>query len=64
MTREKWLEAAVPCKIGTVPAVVQVHGSDRLVVGKRIRIKRRFNGKWQMVTVNRIDPSGYFQADQ
>lgn len=62
----KWLEAAIPCKLGTVPAVVHVHGSDRkrLAVGTWVRIRERVGAPWQKVLVTRVDGDGYFMADR
>lgn len=55
-----------PCKIGTVPMCVQVHGSDwRLIaVGKRVRVKEQQGDHWSSVLVTRVDDSGYFMADK
>jgi hypothetical protein len=57
-----------PCKIGTVPMHVRIHGSDlrNLVPGGRIRFKDRDGAKWQHAIVRRLgegqDP--WFQADR
>ncbi len=53
-----------PCKIGTIPAVVRVHGKDKIVVGEWIRIQETENGRWERVLVQRVNPDGYFQADR
>lgn len=53
-----------PCKIGTVPATVRVHGRDCISVGKVIRVQFMKNGKWENVLVRRVDADGYFQADR
>lgn len=51
-----------PCKIGTIPMVVEVHGVDarKLKVGEVIRVRPV---GWQTVVVTRVDEDGYFMAD-
>jgi hypothetical protein len=61
---EKFLERARPCKIGTVPKVVLVHGSDRVSPGNRIRIKEGVGAPWSMVTVTYVDGTDHFFADR
>jgi hypothetical protein len=53
-----------PCKIGTIPMVVQRHRRDRLEVGRYVRIKERSGARWERVLVTRVDPDGYFMADK
>lgn len=64
--REPKEDKRVGCKIGTQPWLVYLHGSDarRMAVGKRVRVRRHINAEWQHVLVTRVDPDGYFMADQ
>ncbi len=61
MSDNRW-----PCKLGTVPTVVWLHGTDAktLAPGKRVRIKEHVGGRWSVVTITRVDPDGYFMADR
>jgi hypothetical protein len=59
-----WLDKARPCKLGTVPTLVHLHGSDRLEVGKRVRIKEREGDRWHRVLVTAVHLDGYFKADR
>lgn len=61
---DKFLNKAVSCKLGTMPALVLVHGSDTIEVGKRIRVKESDGDRWHYVLVTRINPDGYFFADR
>jgi hypothetical protein len=59
------LGQALPCKLGTVPAVI--YALDRrtpLEVGRIVRIKERAGDRWSTVKVTRVDPCGYFMADR
>jgi hypothetical protein len=60
----KWMDTAKPCKIGTIPMVVHVHGRDNLAVGEHVRIRYLPGGRWERVLVTRVDPDGYFMADR
>lgn len=62
--REKFLETARPCKIGTVPAIVQLDGRSRLAVGKCVRVREAVGAKWTRVYVTDVQPDGYFMADR
>lgn len=53
----------VPCKLGTVPKLVRVHGSDKIEVDRLLRVMEIKRGKWQSVLVTRINDDGYFFAD-
>lgn len=53
-----------PCKIGTIPMIVQVHGNSKMTVGSHISIRYAENGRWEQVLVTRVDPDGYFMADR
>ncbi len=53
-----------PCKIGTVPTVVRVHGRDRIEPGRWIRIREAEGGPWVRVLVDRVDPDGHFFASR
>jgi hypothetical protein len=59
-----FIEKAKPCKIGTVPMVVQSHGSDKMIVGGYVRVKYMAGGDWHKVLITRVDPNGYFCADR
>lgn len=61
--------AEVPCKIGTVPMTVTVHGADRIDTRKWVRIKEGAGDKWHRVYVTGLvaDKEGrvtYFTADR
>jgi len=58
------LANGVSCKLGTMPAFVQVHGRDKIEPGRWIRVKEAVGGRWSSVLVNRVEPDGYFQADR
>jgi hypothetical protein len=62
--RNKFLEAARPCKLGTMPAMVILDGRARLAVGKWVQVRECVGGPWTRVLVQRIDADGYFQADR
>lgn len=62
--REKFLAAARPCKLGTMPAMVVLDGRSELAVGKWVRVRECVGGPWSRVLVRRVDPDGYFQADR
>jgi hypothetical protein len=55
-----------PCKLGTVPWVVDVHGRDlpRLVPGEWVRVRLIPGAQWQQVYVTKVDPDGHFFADR
>lgn len=60
-----WLQKhGKPCKLGTVPAVVQVHKADRVEVGRYVRIKECEGDWWHKVLVTQVHPDGYFKADR
>lgn len=54
----------VACKIGTVPKLVRVHGSDTIEVDRLVRIKEHPRDAWQSVLVTQINDDGYFFAGQ
>ena len=49
-----------PIKLGTIPALVLIHGSDkiRLKVGQWIRIKEHQGDKWHKVFIDQINEGG------
>lgn len=55
-----------PCKLGTMPALVVVHGRDvgKIAPGGMIRVRERDGAPWQLVTVRSVNADGYFQADR
>lgn len=55
-----------PCKIGTIPWVVHLHGSDvpRLAPGEWVRVRLIPGAPWEKVLVTRVDPDGHFFADR
>ena len=55
-----------PCKLGTVPALVVVHGGDRdkIEPGRFVRVRERDGAPWERVLVRRVNPDGWFQADR
>lgn len=62
--KQTWIEKARPCKLGTIPALVNLDGRSRLEVGKWVRVQETENGNWSSVLVTRVDPDGYFMADR
>jgi hypothetical protein len=52
------------CKLGTMPALVRVHGRDKIEVGSRIRIQECWGDNWHTVRVTKVNPDGYFFADR
>lgn len=60
------LKNARSCKLGTMPALVWLHGADakHLAPGRWVRVREMIGGKWSRVLVNRVDSDGYFQADR
>jgi hypothetical protein len=62
----RWIDKCVPCKIGTMPMLVQVHGTDwkKMKVGNWMRIRYNEGGNWERVLLTRIDPDNYFMADR
>ena len=59
---ERWLsrDDLTPMKLGTIPTLVLIHGSDkrRLIPGKWVRIKEREGGNWDRVLVEHVRPCG------
>lgn len=55
-----------PCKLGTMPGLVDLHGADakRLAPGLWVRVRECAGGPWNRVLVTRVDPDGYFMADR
>lgn len=64
MTAQPEQIAARSCKIGTVPALVVVHGKDKVAPGNAIRIKEGRGAKWTRVYVETVNPDGYFVASR
>ena len=60
----EFLDNAVSCKLGTMPALVIIHGADEVIVGRRIRIKESDRDRWHRVRVTKVNPDGYFFADR
>lgn len=52
------------CKLGTMPALVLVHGKDRIEPDNWIRIKECEGDKWHEVFVISVMDDGYFFADR
>lgn len=53
-----------PCKIGTIPYQVVLHGSPILVVGSIRNVRKTIdNSKWFRVLITRINEDGYFFCD-
>lgn len=65
-SRERFLAAATPCKIGTVPVMAIIHGRDRkrIAPGVRIRIREDEGGPWTWALVRSISPDGHLFADR
>lgn len=62
---ETWLEKhGRPCKLGTIPAVVRVHGRDKVEPNRTVRIQECENDKWHAVFVRTVYDNGYFFADR
>lgn len=53
----------VSCKLGTIPKLVRVHGSDVIEVDRMVRVKESEGDRWKAVLVTRINDDGYFFAD-
>lgn len=51
------------CKIGTMPALVRKHDTDKVEVGRLVRIQRQQGAKWEALLVTKVNPDGYFFAD-
>lgn len=64
MSAPNKLDFTHACKIGTVPALVVVHGRDRIAPGRWIRIKEKQGADWTKVLVRTVQPDGHFQADR
>lgn len=68
MSGERLMRSLSSCKIGTIPALVYVHGRDlkRIAPGKRIRVREQQGQDWMQVLVTSVstDGSGYFFADR
>lgn len=65
-SRERFLAAATPCKIGTVPVLAIIHGGDRkrMAPGVRIRIREDERARWTWALVRSMSPDGHFFADR
>lgn len=61
---DDFLSRARPAKLGTVPALVIVHGSDPVEVGRWVRIKERDGDRWHRVRVTGVNDDGHFFADR
>ena len=53
----------VSCKLGTIPKLVRVHGSDAIAVDRLVRVQECEGDRWKAVLVTRINDDGYFFAD-
>lgn len=60
----------VPCKLGTVPALVVLDRRFKLAAGRRVRVqvcvgaRHDRHAPWEYVRVTRVDSGGYFFADK
>lgn len=66
LAKEGW-----PCKIGTIPMIVRIHGKDidKIAPGNYIRVKYQYptfaGESWSRVHVTKYDPSSrHFFADK
>lgn len=60
-----WLEKyGRPCKIGTIPALVRVHGKSVVEAGRYILIMECEGDKWHDVLVTEVHANGYFKASR
>lgn len=64
MMAKTFIEECRPCKIGTIPMVVKLHGRDKLVVGKWVRVKLMEGARWESVLVTEVRDDGYFMANR
>jgi hypothetical protein len=55
---------SVSCKLGTMPALVRVHGRDRIEAGRAIRVQECVGDRWHHVYVTKVNDDGYFFADR
>lgn len=62
--QERFYAQAKSCKLGTMPALVIVHGRDKIEPGRTIRVKESVGARWTHVYVQRVEDDGYFQADR
>lgn len=61
MSRKNWFDNPLtPMKIGTIPALVLVHGTDRerMTPGNWVRVKECEGGKWSRVLIDNINANG------
>lgn len=59
-----WLDKARPCKLGTMPALVHVHGRDKIAIGSCVRVQEIEGGRWNRVLITAVHIGGYFKADR
>lgn len=52
-----------PCKLGTIPHLVRLHGSDTPEPDRLVRVQERPGARWMAVLVTRVNPDGHFFAD-
>lgn len=63
--KKSWVEKfGRGCKIGTMPAVVRVHGKSVVEAGRYIEIQECEGDKWHQVLVTEVHPDGYFKANR
>lgn len=53
-----------PCKLGTVPAVVRLHGADTVEAGRIVRVQEAPGAKWEAVLVHDVSTDGHFKAER
>ena len=60
------IDDRVPMKIGTMPCLVWIHGTDRkrMAPGLWIRVKEERGGRWTQVLIDRIDDEGHVFASR
>ena len=55
-----WLDRCVPCKVGTIPMMVRVHGKTPVRPNARIKFQDVENGKWRTGIVSSVSHDGHF----
>jgi hypothetical protein len=53
-----------PCKIGTVPHTVYVHGHDKVLPGLTVRVRDEGARRWERVVVDSVGPGRHFFAQR
>lgn len=59
MSKDWFYNDLTSCKIGTIPALVLIHKSDKVQIGSYVRVKECEGDKWHRLLITNINEDGY-----